>query len=275
VRRPRLTLLAAGVLALAGLVAGPAGGVHAVALHRAAVIVETGGDVHRTVVTFSDDSISGVDALQRVGADPIVRGYAGQGGAVCMLYGVGHPADSTCLGTGSDPRYWAYWRAPAGSSSFSYSSVAGSTARVHDGDVEGWRFGSGAAPQYFSVDELAGPPPAPPTVPADATVGGSTPAAGHAPPVTAATGSATPSTSAPGPGAATPIVGGPGNGSTQIQVRVLGRQVARGRRSKPAGEGLGPTGSPAQLAGFGGVLAALGGGIVAARRARTRRAARG
>src|SRR4051794_6567478 len=168
VRSPRWALLALAV----GLVAGAFGtGVvpdvaPAASPHQAAVIVDTGGTVKRVVVTFSEDSITGLDALQRAGANPVVYQFGGQGGAVCRLLGVGRDAGPDCLGGGDgDARYWAYFRAPAGTSSFKYSSVGGGSARVHDGDVEGWKFGTGAAPQYVSVASLLPPPPSPPTQP--------------------------------------------------------------------------------------------------------------
>jgi hypothetical protein len=132
--------------------------------HRAAVIVDTGGSVQKVVITFSEDSISGIEALQRAGANPVI--YAmGPGAAVCRLFGVGRDASPTCLGgQDGDNRYWAYFRAPAGTSSFSYSSVGGGASRVHDGDVEGWKFGTGTAPTYVSLASLL-PPPPPPTRP--------------------------------------------------------------------------------------------------------------
>ena len=86
----------------------------AAAEHHAAVIVETGAAVHRVVVSFYADSISGVEALQLCRA-PIRRspGSPGSARAVCALFGVGHPATaSDCLGAATDPRFWAYWHVP-------------------------------------------------------------------------------------------------------------------------------------------------------------------
>lgn len=130
--------------------------------HRAAVIVDTGASVHRVVITFTEDSITGIDALQRAQADPVIYTFNGQGGAVCRLFGVGRDAGPNCLGgQDGDSRYWAYFKAPAGTSSFKYSTVGAGQAKVHDGDVEGWRFGTGAAPDFVSLQALAPPPPGP------------------------------------------------------------------------------------------------------------------
>lgn len=167
-RSPRALVAA---LAL-GLAAGAAGITVTVATataatpHHAAVIVDTGSTVKRVVVTFGEDSITGIDALQRAGMNPVVYQFGGQGGAVCRLLGVGRDAGPNCLGGGDgDARYWAYFRAPTGTSSFKYSSVGAGSARVQDGDVEGWKFGTGTAPQFVSLASLLPPPPPPPTQP--------------------------------------------------------------------------------------------------------------
>lgn len=124
---------------------------------QAVVIVDTGSEVRRVAVSFAGESISGLEALSLAGANPETIGFGGTGSAVCKLFGVGHPVSpQTCLGTPSDQRYWAYFRAPAGSSSFRYWGVGAGATRVANGDVEGWRFGQGEAPPYSSFCEVAG-----------------------------------------------------------------------------------------------------------------------
>ena len=49
----------------------PAG---AAGAHRAAVIVDTGTEVHRVLITFDEPSITGIEALVRADASPVVRG---------------------------------------------------------------------------------------------------------------------------------------------------------------------------------------------------------
>ena len=83
-----LALLAAGLGAPNAAAAGA---------HRALVIVDTGGAIYQRVVTFDTDSITGIQALDLAGANPVVYTFSGQGGAVCALFGVGNPAGPNCL----------------------------------------------------------------------------------------------------------------------------------------------------------------------------------
>ncbi|HEY5886925.1 MAG TPA: hypothetical protein VIT24_04310 [Acidimicrobiales bacterium] len=144
-----------GCLAVAGMVgsAFSAPAPEAQAVHRAAIVVDTGSGVVSRCVTFSEDSISGITALQRAGLAPVVRSFSGTGGAVCGLNGLGCPADSSCL-TCQAPNYWAYYRADNGANGFSYSQVGAGSTQVTDGDVEGWRWGSGAAPAFRSFGSI-------------------------------------------------------------------------------------------------------------------------
>ena len=160
-------------LALATIVAGlslvPIGvgapNAAAAGAHRALVIVDTGGTTYQRVVTFDTDSITGIQALDLAGANPVVYSYPGQGGAVCQLFGVGNPAGPNCLGVTD---YWAYFRAPSGTSAFTYSRAGAGSTQVRDGDVEGWKYGRGVAPAYAPLPPLptttttVAPPPPPP-----------------------------------------------------------------------------------------------------------------
>ncbi len=120
--------------------------------HRAMVIVDTGAATYQRVVTFSSDSITGIQALDLAGANPVVYSYAGQGGAVCRLFGVGRDAGPNCLGgSDGDNRYWAYFRAPSGTSSFTYSRAGAGSVQVRDGDVEGWKFSTGQGPAWSPI----------------------------------------------------------------------------------------------------------------------------
>src|SRR4029077_1433092 len=108
--------------------------------------------------------ISGLDALQLAGANPVTYGFAGQGAAVCQLYGVGNPADQSCL-IGPGGQYWAYFRAAPGAGGWTYSRGGAASTTVVDGSVEGWRYGAGGAPGFVafcSVVSCAPPPTSPP-----------------------------------------------------------------------------------------------------------------
>jgi hypothetical protein len=155
--RPSRTVRAAvvgallGAVAVAGMVgsaySSPA--VEAQAAHHAVVVVGTDA----RCVTFSEESISGTEALSRAGFSAVVRSYTGEGGAVCAINGTGCAADANCL-TCQAPNYWAYFRSESGSGGFTYSSGAATSSQVTDGDVEGWRWGTGAAPSYRSVADV-------------------------------------------------------------------------------------------------------------------------
>jgi len=166
-------------LALAGL-ATPA---HAAENH-AVVIIATRTRTYTQVISFSG-SISGLQALSLAGASPVTTVYGGQGYAVCKLFDEGNDPDS-CLGTPSDPTYWAYFRAPAGQGGWQYSGAGASATTVNDGDVEGWGFGRTPGFQSFCSVVGCGPPPAPDPAPAPAPSGGGTASA----PVAGGTGSA-------------------------------------------------------------------------------------
>ena len=147
-------------LALTALVAGaalafalPVGVIAGESENRAAVIVDTGQTVKKICVRFSEDSISGKDLLDRAGVDPVYRTYSGEGVAVCALCGKGCPPDSSCLTCGGNS-YWAYHRAPSGTTTFTASSRGAGTTSVRDGDVEGWRWGTGAPPEWESVQTV-------------------------------------------------------------------------------------------------------------------------
>jgi hypothetical protein len=164
--------------------------------NRVGVVVDTGSGVLTRCVTFSESSISGIEALQRAGLSPVVRSFSGEGGAVCAINGQGCPADSSCLSCQA-PNYWSYHRAEAGAGGFTYSQVGAGSTAVTDGDVEGWRWGTGSAPGFRSIDEVcpvapppttssppAGSPPPPPSSGGDAGSGsgGSSSGGGDTPP---------------------------------------------------------------------------------------------
>lgn len=284
-RRLIAPIVLLGALGFAGLVGQPivAG---AATEHRAAVIVDTGTSVHRVVITFTEDSITGIDALQRANADPVVYTFNGQGGAVCRLFGVGRDAGPNCLGgQDGDSRYWAYFRAPAGTSSFKYSTVGAGQAKVHDGDVEGWKFGTGTAPEFVSLQSLTPPPQGPvPTNPpvqnhvTPRRAPGSGPAArgNQALADAAASASTLPAIGATGsPVAATGPAGASGNAraTTRHEGRADEKHTAKSQNTTQAAltsSSKDGNSSAASLIWFGVLLAAIVVAIVVARRIRRR-----
>lgn len=145
-----------------GPIAGPAPAA-AVTENRVLEIVQTGPEpdapVKTSCVRFTEESISGAEALRRAsdveGWDVQFASYGGMGQAICAICHVGC-SSSDCF---CDPKkFWAYDRAPAGSSTFRQSSVGASSTRLSDGDVEGWRWGEGQPPPYTSVVAACGGP---------------------------------------------------------------------------------------------------------------------
>lgn len=172
-----VALLALGGLAglagpvAAGAVTAPAGAqASAQSTARAVVVVDLGtlgGGVRTSVIAF-DGSVNGIDALQLAGASPETIDYGALGQAVCSLYGAGDAAvPDQC------PGGWQYFRAVGGAGSWTKSGLGPSSTSVHDGDVEGWRYGGGAPP-FQSFCAVAGCPtdPPPDTTPAVTTPAG-------------------------------------------------------------------------------------------------------
>lgn len=137
--------------------ASPARSSTAQASNRAGLVIDLGdGGPPRTVcVRFAEDSITGKELLERAKVDAVFSTYSGEGSAVCALCGKGCPDDGSCL-TCQQPDYWAYHRAPAGASGWSYGRAGASRTTVRDGDVEGWRWGTGSAPPFRTIVQVCG-----------------------------------------------------------------------------------------------------------------------
>ena len=283
-----LAWVCAAVLVAGSVTAVPA---RAATSHRAAVVVEVNGVIHTAKVTFSTDWISGLDALRSAGFDPLARVFGGNGGAVCALdigaTTIGCPADNSCL-TCDAPRYWAYFRAVKGATSYTYSITGAGLTKVHDGDVEAWTWSTGTAPTRFvSFDDVWGSDPPPTTKPpattpstarppsSQSTVTAlSTPTPTLAPP--AARKGSTTTTKPGGKRGSTTTAGKRGSGSTSQPT-----SGASGATSDDGGKKVAAApvvarrdgGSPYGLVGFGAILAAMVGAIVFIRRRRSAAAA--
>jgi hypothetical protein len=123
---------------------------------RATVVVDTGsGPVWSACVSFSG-SISGVEALERAASvitdlDPVYDQYTGLGRAVCKLRGVG-TAPPDCLG--KSVNYWSL------SLNGRVTGVGAGGLTIRDGDVEGWRYGTGGTPRAATAGTEAAAAPA-------------------------------------------------------------------------------------------------------------------
>ncbi len=135
-----------------------------VAPHRAGLVVRWAGNrVGTYAVSFTGDSISGADLLQRAFGDALEMDWQA-GGLVAAINGVGcHPpaqqAFCQCQGTGVCT-YWRYFHLKGGR--WVYSSEGATAYQVHDGDVEGWSWASSdTPPPIYTFAQLAAPPPTP------------------------------------------------------------------------------------------------------------------
>ena len=120
--------------------------------NQVALIVDYGnGQVATRCVSFTEDSISGYEALARTGL-PVETDFQTGGAAVCQIDGQGCPSNDcfcACRG-GGDCKYWSYWHLNNGT--WSYSAAGSGLYQVQDGMVEGWVWGLG------SVIEASPPP---------------------------------------------------------------------------------------------------------------------
>ncbi len=149
-------LVAAGIVVAAAYVPGGTTPAFAApADHHAVVVVDTGSLVRTVCVHFTADSITGTQALDLAGVSPVYRGYGTTGAAVCSLCQQGCPADGSCLTCGGAD-YWQYYKSPAGSSAYTYSIGGAGASQVHDGDIEGWKWGHSVQPPHVSFESVCG-----------------------------------------------------------------------------------------------------------------------
>lgn len=120
--------------------------------NRVAVVIDYGNDqVATRCVSFSEESITGFEALQRTGL-AVETDFQTGGAAVCLINDTGCPANDcfcSCRG-GGDCIYWSYWHLTNGT--WNYSAAGSGLYQVTDGSIEGWVWGLGSITQ-------AQPPP--------------------------------------------------------------------------------------------------------------------
>lgn len=285
-RRVAVVLLAVVALA-AGLVLAVESA-SAAGSNRAGLVVAFPDGAETVWVEFEEPEISGAELLERAGFDVAFSSFGGLGGGVCAIDGVGcsNPGDCFCQCKSGSCSYWAYFRLEG--RDWVYQTVGASSRMLGDGDVDGWAWGSGAAPPGM-VSAVPCPtpnPPPPASAPAPTTVpppsavsdGGSA-AEPSAAPSGAATSSAPLGDAAPTPVSAPPDDSVPPTptpaptSDARQALRAIERpgppsvdsEEAIAARSEPAAS---DGGSPAGLIAFGAVAGAmvLGVGAVAVRR---------
>jgi len=149
------TILTSGiVLALFLILAlSTRAGIGAQEPNKAAVVVRLDDDqVTSRCVTFSEESLSGMDLLRRSGL-ALETKVEGMGSLVCSIENSGCPADDCfcqCSG-GKECVYWSYWRNQE--DGWAYARVGASQNQIGHGGIDGWSWGPG------SLTEAIEPPP--------------------------------------------------------------------------------------------------------------------
>lgn len=113
------------------------------------VVIHEDGLIQTACVTFSEESISGSELLNRSGLN-IERDVSGLGELVCRIEETGCPATDCfcqCQG-GEECVYWSYWHQTA--EGWQYSPAGSGMYQVNNGAIDGWVWGagnSGSAPE--------------------------------------------------------------------------------------------------------------------------------
>lgn len=126
--------------------ASTASGDGVVPLHRAGLIVQHGnGTMTYAVVAFPEETISGIELLQRSGIEYLSVPFGGLGEGVCQIEREGCEATecrrTVCQATRSSP-YWQYLDQTA-DRSWRAAPLGASGSKVSDGDVLAWSWSAG------------------------------------------------------------------------------------------------------------------------------------
>jgi hypothetical protein len=137
-RAPALIILAISLLA--ALTWGrPAAGQD---LNHAGLVVRHGdGRITYAYVAFPEESINGIELLERSGISVVTVSFGGLGEGVCSVEEEGCPASDcrqrVCQGPGDESPYWRYFR-QAAPGDWQALALGGSSTRVRNGDIDGW-----------------------------------------------------------------------------------------------------------------------------------------
>ncbi len=127
--------------------------------NKAAVVVRLGEEqVTSVCVSFSEESLSGMDLLRRSGL-AVETKVEGMGSLVCSIENTGCPADDCfCQCSGGDKcTYWSYWRYQE--EVWTYARVGATQNKVNNGGIDGWSWGPGSvtdaiAPPSVTFDQV-------------------------------------------------------------------------------------------------------------------------
>jgi hypothetical protein len=144
-----LALAAAqGTAQASGIVASEPGcsqRVSSAAVNQAGLVVAFGdGRTLTFCIEFDEDSITGLELLQRSGLQLVTSNSSGLGAAVCSIEGEGcqDPGDCFCKCKGGSCEYWAYYLYE--DSAWKFSPVGAGNRSIRNGDIDGWAWGGGS-----------------------------------------------------------------------------------------------------------------------------------
>jgi hypothetical protein len=140
VRRAAVALTITAVALLAALLQGrPAAGQD---LNHAGLVVRHGdGRITYAVVAFPEESIDGIELLERSEIPVVTVSFGGLGEGVCSVEEEGCPSSDcrqrVCQGPGDESPYWRYFR-QAAPGDWRALALGASSTKVRNGDVDGW-----------------------------------------------------------------------------------------------------------------------------------------
>jgi hypothetical protein len=123
--------------------------------NQVGLVVQFGdGRIETDCVKFEEEKITGYQVFERSKFDVIPSFFSAEGWAICKIEENGCSADN-CF---CDPKlFWSYWSLMDGA--WLYSVKGASNFYVYDGDVQGWRWSDGEAPEkVYSIDEICNQP---------------------------------------------------------------------------------------------------------------------
>ena len=119
------------------------------------VILHGDGTLVYALVRFEEESINGLELIERSGVDSTVAPFGGLGGGVCSLNGEGCPSDDCwCKSYSSPAFYWHYFiQAEDG---WKLHPLGPASRDLGNGDIDGWSWTSGdQTPPETSIGEIA------------------------------------------------------------------------------------------------------------------------
>lgn len=151
---PRLLLT---LCLLAAWAVSPSGSARAARPNGVGLVVRHGdGRIIYVYVEFTGPSITGAELIQRSGLPLVVSSSGALGVEVCSIDSEGCSSENCfCKSYGTPSFYWHYYKLNA-DGSWANESVGPTSHVLHDGDVDGWSWTSGASglPQT-SIDQIA------------------------------------------------------------------------------------------------------------------------